>query len=215
MTKREQKSRSSPSITPEDREAKRMHILEAAAAEFAKYGFDATNVESIAVRADIGKGTIYNYIGSKDELFAECLQLFCLELGQVLEETERTGAEMPPLARVAFISRQLADLGRRRNDFATMYFTSIFGANPRGHDVVIESAREVIAGLEQLVVGGQQSGMVRTDVPAHLVAALVFVNRLTFSRMLDGLALQDHSWDERMEFLFDMHWRGIRAEPAP
>jgi AcrR family transcriptional regulator len=215
MTKREQKSRSSPTTTPEDREAKRVHILEAAATEFARYGFDATNVESIALRADIGKGTIYNYIGSKDELFAECLQFFCLELRHVLEETARTGAELAPLARVAFISRQLADLGQRRHDFATMYFTSIFGANPRGHDVVIESAREVIAGLEQLVAGGQQKGVVRSDVPANLVAALIFVNRLTFSRMMDGLDLQDHTWDERMEFLFDMHWRGIRAEPAP
>jgi AcrR family transcriptional regulator len=192
-----------------------VHILEAAAAEFAKYGFDATNIESIALRADIGKGTIYNYIGSKDELFGECLQLFCDELRRVLEETESIAAGLPPLARVGHISRQLADLGRRRNDFATMYFTSIFGANPRGNDVVVASAREVIAGLERLVVGGQQSGMVRSDVPADMVAALVFVNRLTFSRMLEGLDLQDHSWDERMEFLFDMHWRAIRAEPAP
>lgn len=215
MTKRVQKSRSSPSITPEDREAKRLRILEAAAAEFARYGFDATNVESIASRADIGKGTIYNYIGSKDELFAECLQLFCDELRQVLEETASTAAELPPLARVGLISRQLADLGRRRNDFVTMYFTSIFGANPRGNDLVVASAREVIAGLEELVVAGQKNGRVRGDVPADLVAALVFMNRLVFSRMLDGLNLGHHSWDERIEFLFNLHLHGIGAEQAP
>jgi AcrR family transcriptional regulator len=215
MTKREQKSRSSPSTTPEDREAKRLRILEAAAAEFAKYGFDATNIESIASRADIGKGTIYNYIGSKDELFAECLQLFCDELREVLEETASTGAEMLPLARARHISRQLADLGRRRNDFVTMYFTSIIGANPRGNDLVVASAREVIAGLEELVVVGQKNGMVRSDIPADLVAALVFMNRLAYSRMLDGLNLGDHSWDERIEFLFDVHWHGIGAEQAP
>jgi AcrR family transcriptional regulator len=215
MTKRVQKSRSSPSTTPEDREAKRLRILEAAAAEFAKYGFDATNVESIALRADIGKGTIYNYIGSKDELFAECLQLFCDELRQVLDEAVGTAAELPPLARTGHISRQLTDLGRRRNDFVTMYFTSIFGANPRGNDVVVISAREVIAGLERLVVSGQQNGMVRSDVPADMVAALVFVNRLTFARMLDGLDLGHHTWDERVEFLSDMHWRGIGGGRAP
>jgi TetR/AcrR family transcriptional regulator, cholesterol catabolism regulator len=215
MTKREQKSRSSPSTTPEDREARRLRILEAAAAEFAKYGFDATNVESIASRADIGKGTIYNYIGNKDELFAECLQLFCDELRQALEETVSTGTEMSPLARARLISRQLADLGRRRNDFVTMYFASIFGANPRGNDLVVKSAREVIAGLEELAVAGQKSGMVRSDVPADLVAALVFMNRLVFSRMLDGLNLGHHSWDERIEFLFNIHWSGIGVEQAP
>jgi AcrR family transcriptional regulator len=215
MTKREQKSRSSPSTTREDREAKRLRILEAAAAEFAKYGFDATNVESIASRADIGKGTIYNYIGSKDELFAECLQLFCGELRQVLEETASTAAELELLAGGSFISRRLTDLGRRRNDFVTMYFTSIFGANPRGNALVVESARDVIAGLERLVVAGQKSGIVRSDIPADMLAALVFMNRLVFSRMLDGLDLGHHTWDERIEFLFDVHWHGIGAEHAP
>jgi AcrR family transcriptional regulator len=215
MTKREKKSRSSPSTTPQDREAKRLRILEAAAAEFAKYGFDAANVESIASRADIGKGTIYNYIGSKDELFAECLQLLCNELHQVLEETARIVAELPPLAQASLFSRQIADLGRRRNDFVTLYFNSIFGANPRSYDVVVASAREVIAELEGLVVGGQDNGMVRGDVPTDMFAALVFMNRLLFSRLLDSLDLGHHSWDARAEFLFDLYWRGIRADLAP
>jgi TetR/AcrR family transcriptional regulator, cholesterol catabolism regulator len=215
MTKRVQKSRSSPSTTPEDREAKRLRILEAAAVEFAKYGFDATNVERIAVRADIGKGTIYNYIGSKDELFAECLQLFCDELRRVVEETVSTSAELPPLAQASLIGRQIADLGRRRNDFVTMYFNSIFGANSRSNDVVVASARQVIAELEGLVIAGQKNGTVRREVPADMFAALVFMNRLVFSRMLDGLNLGYHSWDERVGFLFDMYWRGIGTAPAP
>jgi hypothetical protein len=96
-----------------------------------------------------------------------------------------------------------------------MYFTSIFGANPRGNDLVVASARKVIAGLEELVVAGQQNGMVRSDIPADLVAALVFMNRLVFSRMLDGLNLGHHSWDERIEFLFNLHWHGVGAEQAP
>jgi AcrR family transcriptional regulator len=215
MTKRVQKSRSGPPATPEDREARRLRILEAAAAEFAKYGFDATNVESIAARADIGKGTIYNYIGSKEELFTECLQLFCGELHQLLEETVSAGAEVQPLAQAQHISGRLADLGKSRHDFVTMYFTSVFGANPRGHDIVMESALEIIAGLERLIVIGQSSGAVRSEVPADMIAALIFVNRLTFSRMLDGLGLGHHTWDERVAFLFDIHWRGIKSEPAP
>jgi AcrR family transcriptional regulator len=193
----------------------RLRILEAAAAEFARHGFDATNVESIAARADIGKGTIYNYIGSKDELLAECLQLFCDELRQVLEETARIAAELPPLAQASLYSRQVADLGRRRNDFVTLYFNSMTGANPRSNDVVAASAREVIAELEGLIVSGQANGLVRSEVPADMCAALIFMNRLVFSRMLDGLDLGHHSWDERVEFLFDIYWRGIHAEPVP
>jgi AcrR family transcriptional regulator len=211
MSKRLLRSRSSPSTTPEDREAKRLRILEAAAAEFAQFGFDATSIESIALRAGIGKGTIYNYIGSKDQLFFECLELFCGELRQLVEETASRSAELPLSARVPLLSQQLSALAHQRNDFVTMYFASIFGANPRGHDLVVQSAREIIAGLEQLFVAGQDSGLVRVDAPADMVAALVFINRLVFSRLLDGLHMQQHSRAERAEFLLDLHWRAIKA----
>ena len=97
VAKRLPRSRSIPSTTPQDREAKRLRILEAAAAEFAQYGFDTASIESIASRAGIGKGTIYNYTGSKDQLFSECLQLFCDELHQLLDETVRTSTHIARL----------------------------------------------------------------------------------------------------------------------
>ena len=53
IAKRLPRSRSIPSTTPQDREAKRLHILEAAAAEFALYGFDTADVEEAdAVASD-------------------------------------------------------------------------------------------------------------------------------------------------------------------
>ncbi len=216
-------SRSSPSTTPEDREAKRLRILEAAAREFAQFGFDTASIESIASRAGIGKGTIYNYTGSKDHLFSECLQLFCDELHQLLEEIAgplmeeavHANIELPPSHGFGLLGERLADLVHRRNDFVTMYFESIFGVTPRGRDLVLSSAREFIAGLEQLFATGQRHGFVRGDAPADMIASLVFLNRLAYSRMLDGLGLGNHSHTEHAEFLFQMHWHGMKAEAAP
>ncbi len=45
-------------------------ILDAALNEFARYGFEACNVDAIAAKARIGKGTIYRQFPSKIELFA-------------------------------------------------------------------------------------------------------------------------------------------------
>ena len=224
MAKKVSKSRSNLSTTVEDRQAKRLRILEAAAAEFALLGFDTTSVESIAERAGIGKGTIYNYTGGKDQLFSECLLLFCDELRQVLEETieetMRASSEVPlpepdALKRVALISDRLTDLARRRNDFVTIYFGTLFGVNPRGRDLVVQSARDAMTGLTQLFVIGQAHAIIRDTAPADLIASLIFLNRLVYSRMLDGLDLHAHSPAEQAKFLFDMHWRGMKAEPAP
>jgi len=211
VAKRLPTSRSLPSTTPQDREAKRRRILEAAAAEFAQCGFDTASIESIASRAGIGKGTIYTYTGSKDQLFSACLQLFGDELHQLLDETVRTSIGLPLPHRFTLISQRLTDLGQRRADFVTIYFASMFGVHPRGRDLVVQSARTVITGLEQLFLLGQSEGVVRDDAPAGLMAPLYFMNRLGYSRMLDSLDLRTYTHTEQAEFLKDMHWSAINA----
>lgn len=52
---------------------KRRTILDAAVRVFSRYGFDRAKIEDIAVEAGIGKGTVYEYFRSKEELFREML----------------------------------------------------------------------------------------------------------------------------------------------
>lgn len=49
-------------------------ILKAARLEFAKNGFHATLVSDIAERAGVGKGTIYRYFSSKENLFGSIIR---------------------------------------------------------------------------------------------------------------------------------------------
>lgn len=57
----------------EDRPAE---ITEAAMAEFAKNGFDATPVEAVAKRAGVSKGLLYLYFKTKEELFKAVVRSF-------------------------------------------------------------------------------------------------------------------------------------------
>ncbi|WP_459891541.1 TetR/AcrR family transcriptional regulator [Desulfothermus okinawensis] len=52
----------------------RTKILKAARLEFAKNGFHTTLVSDIAKRAGVGKGTIYRYFPSKEDLFGSIIQ---------------------------------------------------------------------------------------------------------------------------------------------
>jgi AcrR family transcriptional regulator len=61
---------------------KRQRIFEAARQVIVERGFDAAKMEEIAARAGVGKGTLYNFFDSKEELF----------LSLVVDSFERTRA---------------------------------------------------------------------------------------------------------------------------
>ena len=55
---------------------KRDQIIEAAAQVFAQKGYSGAVVADIAVQADIGKGTVYEYFSSKEDLFFAVFEWF-------------------------------------------------------------------------------------------------------------------------------------------
>ena len=55
---------------------KRTRIINAALAVFSRDGFQNAKIEDIARTADIGKGTLYEYFSSKDELLLEVFTSF-------------------------------------------------------------------------------------------------------------------------------------------
>jgi AcrR family transcriptional regulator len=63
-----------PGKRVQQKEARRVAIIEAALEEFTSQGFTATKLEDVAVRAGIGKGTIYLYFNSKEDLFEEVVR---------------------------------------------------------------------------------------------------------------------------------------------
>jgi len=59
-----------------DKKEKRIKILEASIRVFAKKGLSNTRMTDIAEAADIGKGTIYEYFRSKDEILEASFRFF-------------------------------------------------------------------------------------------------------------------------------------------
>ena len=60
---------------------KKNRIIEAAAHVFAQKGYAGAAVADIAVKAEIGKGTIYAYFDSKEDLFFAVFEWFMLQTG--------------------------------------------------------------------------------------------------------------------------------------
>ena len=60
-----------PRVTPSDRLAK---LLDAAAGAFVEHGFQRTQMDDIAERLGVSKGTIYRAVDSKEALFAAVIE---------------------------------------------------------------------------------------------------------------------------------------------
>jgi AcrR family transcriptional regulator len=58
----------------QQKEARRCAIIDAALEEFTAQGFTSAKLDDVAVRAGIGKGTIYLYFDSKESLFEEVVR---------------------------------------------------------------------------------------------------------------------------------------------
>jgi len=69
-----------------DKKAKKLEILHAAAKVFAEKGVVKTKMVDIATEAGIGKGTIYEYYRSKEEIFADTFRLIFDNMEQQLAE---------------------------------------------------------------------------------------------------------------------------------
>ena len=60
---------------------KKNRIVQAAALVFAQKGYNGASVADIAVQAGIGKGTVYEYFKSKEDLFFAVFQWFMQKTG--------------------------------------------------------------------------------------------------------------------------------------
>jgi AcrR family transcriptional regulator len=68
------RTRGRPPRPPQESEARRRAILEAALVEFAAHGFAAARLDDVARRAGIAKGTLYLYFADKEALFEALVQ---------------------------------------------------------------------------------------------------------------------------------------------
>jgi AcrR family transcriptional regulator len=84
-----------------DKEAKKLDILHAAMQVFAKKGVVKTKMIDIATTAGVGKGTIYEYFRSKEEIFSNAYTYFFQMMESMVQEVLKK--ENDPLRQLELI----------------------------------------------------------------------------------------------------------------
>jgi AcrR family transcriptional regulator len=132
-------------------------IIEAATREFAAKGFEKGNVNVIAESLGIGKGTMYNYVESKEKLFLETIRHSAAHLTEFVKR----GVSQcdSPLARLkAFVLADLQFMDSHPHSYqliASVFYGAnvIYGKDSRFTEAVQRAYSEFLELLAQIISG--------------------------------------------------------------
>lgn len=173
------------------REDKRALIIEAAARVFAQKGFFGTVIQDIATEAGIGKGTVYQYVKSKDDLFFAVFEWLFNELaGAAKVRVSTLGGSAS--ARLEALSDSLTNAAVELKDYFSLFMefwaASGVSANRERFKAFFQQFYDDFRGLVvSIVKDGMEHGEYRDDLDPKSIAAVLVGS-------WDGLLLQ--TWFE-------------------
>jgi AcrR family transcriptional regulator len=188
---------------------KRQAILDQAIRTFAELGFRGTDVQVIADRAGVGKGTIYRYFRSKQDLFwattYEVLQRMERHMFQAMEGVEDARAKL-----------RAAAVGYARFFLANPEYLQLFlqdlaefrGSGPESHR---QHHEKLIGRMGEILQQGIDAGRLR---PVDLRQTTIGLGSLLFGATVLGSHLKAVPVVEMTEYAVDIFLRGIASQDA-
>jgi AcrR family transcriptional regulator len=152
---------------------KRERLMEAAAREFAAYGFDDASVNRILDTVQMSKGAAYYHFADKVDLFFTVIQ-YCIERLQVFD------LELDPATLTAetfwpsFAALHRQPLLRSFEQpwlFAAVRAAEHLPPAALQREPLASFARQVRTWIMGIVQRGQELGVIRADMPEHLIFA--------------------------------------------
>ena len=176
------------------KEETKERIFAAAFSLFKEKGFEATTVDDISAKADVAKGTFFNYFPRKESVLGYLNELWLLEAE---EQAEAILAERPSGAK----------LGAKLLDMFTSFASAYEEDRALSKHVIMEWMKRAYSGTDDTCVrwhnlgvrvlkGLQESGEVRSDIDperAEFVLGSVYMGTLMMwlDRPDAGFGLRD------------------------
>jgi AcrR family transcriptional regulator len=168
-------------------ERRREEILEAATRVFAERSIRGTDVQEIANRVGVGKGTIYRYFPSKDELFLATVRRGLDALHGTLDGILREDA--PPRARLEKVFRTFLGFFEERPELVEVLVQERAAFRERGRMTFFETCDAMFAGPASAAFQQElrEAGILRHDpgdphdreTVSEILYGLLFTTRFT------------------------------------
>ncbi|RUS45486.1 TetR/AcrR family transcriptional regulator [Cohnella sp. AR92] len=182
----------------------RQRIMESAVELFEERGFVSTSVQQITDRAEVAKGTFFNYFASKEDMILE------LESDTMIQVIgKRLGSEGPFLAQ---LFEGMLDYARKYPMYKSTtraVLQGMFGSAKIG-DVQRKRSTQFIDYLVPLIKRAQENGEVDKELSAEQIARTA-VEAHYGVLMIWSLDLDDTPLLERMNSVYTTFIEGIRC----
>jgi AcrR family transcriptional regulator len=189
--------------------AKKDAILREAVHVFARDGFRGTDVQEIADRAGVGKGTVYRYFGEKQELFWATVYWVLEKLDADLAHA--AAGEQMALDKLRATCQAYAEFFDRNPEYLEIFVldrAEFHGKAPESH---LERHEEMIRNFSSIIEEGVDRNEIRPLDPRHTVLALG--STLYGCAVHAAYAKFDRPVTELVATATEIFLRGIEAEP--
>jgi len=188
---------------------KRDAIIEQAIRTFSECGYRDTDVQVIADRAGVGKGTVYRYFRSKEDLFWATSLEVIQRMGQcVFEAMEGVDGACAKIRAAAVAHGQFFETNPHCLELTIQERAEFCGSGPESqreqHDILISRMGEVIQ-------QGIESGELRPVDPRQTTLAM---GCLLYGTAVLGGYLKSVAFGQLAEYAIDIFLQGIRSEPS-
>lgn len=201
-----------------EKQQRREEIIQAAEQVFFSKGFDRSTMDDVAEKAELSKGTLYLYFTSKEDLHMAVARNAIRMLKKYTQEAaEGEGSALEKLGRMG---RACIEFSRSHPDrmkaIMTLEELEPMALSASTSDVQEMIYKESTVGtVIELVEQGVQEKVIRSDIPALLVAHTLWMTVLSVIRfvtmkhgLLEVLGL---SQDQIFTSHFELVLNGIRS----
>ena len=205
---------SSEAIAPSRRsskwQARRQAIIDTSARVFAHRGYHATGIAELCTENDLGKGALYHYIGSKEELLAAIHDRVMDEVMLGADRVAEAGGS--PSRQLAMLGDELLDVIHRYPDHVWVFLHEFPALTGERAEQFRRRRREYERRVEAVLQAGVDSNEFRDLDPWLTARAWLGMHNYTYLWLrVDGrLTARDVA-----KPFAEIFMRGIENLPAP
>ena len=146
----------------------RIRIIETAIRLFARHGLANVTVDHIADLADIGKGTMYNYFETKEDIVVAYLASLEPSIQAKVQKLIRHKGARPAEILTGYIRHQF-QLKKKHHEFVRVFLAQMFLRSAEFRPYLEEMQKAIDPPLETLFRKLQVDGKIRKDVDVALL----------------------------------------------